>query len=272
MTPADAVILDLEDGVALRDKAAARAAVAPAAATLAAKGIDVLVRLNRDPVALSQDLSYCTGLGIAGYVLPKVEHIGQIRHLEALLHAKQSSAAMLLPTIETPRALLGLPTMADLGPQVVGLALGDEDLSAAIGCDPRSETLQFARQMLVLAAAAQERSSFALVSANFRDLQDYRLACDRARKQGLSGGICIHPAQVPLLNEAFSPTAAEIAAAERVLAANAGEGASSVDGAMVDRPIVLRATALLARARVISERERSKDRVADPPTPPPTAR
>ena len=260
VTPADAVILDLEDGVALRNKPAARAAVARAAATLAARGIDVLVRLNHDPVALSEDLSYCTGPGIAGYMLPKVEDIRQIRHLEALLHEKQSSAAVLIPTIETPRAVLGLATLSELSPQVVALALGDEDLSAAMGCDPPSETVQLARQMLVLAAAAQERSSFALISANFRDLHDYRVACERARKQGLSGGICIHPAQVPLLNEAFSPTATEIVAAERVVAANAGDGATSVDGSMVDRPVVLRAAALLARARMISARERNQAR------------
>jgi citrate lyase subunit beta/citryl-CoA lyase len=164
---------------------------------------------------------------------------------------------LLIATIETPRALLGLATLPDLGPQVVALALGDEDRAAAIGCDPPSETVRLARQMLVLAAAAQERPSLALVSPNFRDLQDYRIACERARKQGLSGGLCIHPAQVPLLNDAFSPTAAEIAAAERVVAANACYGATSVDGAIVDRPVVLRAAALLARAMMISARERN---------------
>lgn len=265
VTDADAVILDLEDGVALRDKAAARAAVAPAAALLASKGLDVLVRLNQDAAALEQDLSSCIGPGIAGYVLPKVENIGQVRHLEGLLQARQAHGAMLLPTIETPRALLGLATLPDLGAQVVGLALGDEDLSAAIGCEPRSETVQLARQMLVLAAAAQERSSFALVSANFTDLQAYRAACERARSQGLTGGMCIHPAQVPILNEAFSPTAAEIAAAERVVAVNNGDGATSIDGSMVDRPVVMRAAALLARARQISERERSRRCVPDSP-------
>lgn len=255
---ADAVALDLEDGVALRDKAAARAAVPLAAAMLASQGIDVLVRLNHDSTSQNRDLTHCAGVGIAGFILPKVENIEQIRHLENSLRTQQVRQAMLLPMIETPRMLLGLAGLPDLGPHVVGLALGDEDLSAAIGCNPRSETLQLARQMLVLTASAQQLPSFALISSNFRDLQHYRTACERARALGLSGGFCIHPAQVPILNEAFSPTIAEVATAERVLAASHDDGAVSVDGQMVDRPVALRAAALLERARAINERVRSK--------------
>jgi citrate lyase subunit beta / citryl-CoA lyase len=255
---ADAVILDLEDGVALRDKMSARAAVSSAAPLLSSQGIDVLVRLNSDASTLQQDLSYCGGPGITGFVLPKVASARQIRHLESLMLAQHSRQSLLLPMIETPRALLELAGLLDCGPRIVGLALGDEDLSAAIGCDPRSETLQLARQLLVLAAAAQERASFALISSNFSDLDSYRAACQRARMQGLSGGLCIHPAQISVVNEAFTPTAAEIAAAERVLAASSGDGATAVDGAMIDRPVAARAAALLRRARSITQRGHSK--------------
>lgn len=265
LSGADAVILDLEDGVALRDKMTARTAVSSAATMLSSQGVDVLVRLNSDSSALEQDLSYCGGLDIAGFVLPKVESARQIRHVESLLLAQHSRQTPLLPMIETPRALLGLSGLLDCGPRIVGLALGDEDLSAAIGCEPRSETLQLARQMLVLAAAAQGRASFALISSNFSDLEGYRAACQRARLQGLSGGLCIHPAQVPVVNEAFIPTASEIAAAERVLAASTGEGATAVDGAMVDRPVAARAADLLSRARLITQRAHSKHCGPDSP-------
>src|SRR5687768_12560868 len=85
---ADAVILDLEDGVAPRDKMTARTAVSSAATMLSSRGVDVLVRLNSDANALEQDLSYCGGPAIAGFVLPKVESARQIRHVESLLLAQ----------------------------------------------------------------------------------------------------------------------------------------------------------------------------------------
>jgi citrate lyase subunit beta/citryl-CoA lyase len=262
---ADAVILDLEDGVSWRDKAAARTAISSAAATLASHGIDVLVRVGSDLATLDQDLSYCGHASIAGFVLPKVESARQIRHLERSLLIMHKRQPFLLPMIESPHALLTISGLLDCESNIAGLALGDEDLSTAIGCDPRSETLQLARQLLVLAASAQGRASYSLIDSNFSELDNYRAACRRARAQGLSGGLCIHPAQVPILNEAFAPTAAEIMAAERVLAASAGDGATSVDGTMVDRPVAARAAALLRRAKLIAQLEHNKHCDPQPP-------
>lgn len=263
---ADAIILDLEDAVPPDQKALARGLVASAAARVGQGRADVLVRINGPDLAAA-DIEAAVGPAVAGLYLPKVESADEVRGLDALIIAAEKRAGVavgstrLVALIESAAGWLRMAEIAAASPRLVGLSLGSEDFCADVGMDPSEETLLGPKQQLIITAAAAGLMAFGVVGVNtsFKDPDAYLAMARRSRSFGYAGSSAIHPSQVPLLNEAFSPSAEEIAYAERVVAGSAaadaeGRGAFALDGKMIDAPIVARARRLLATAAAIKAR------------------
>ncbi|MEO5865706.1 MAG: CoA ester lyase [Sphingomonas sp.] len=248
---ADALILDLEDAVALAAKPAARAAVA---AFLAAERRGVLfVRVNPlDSGMIDDDLAAVLPARPDGIVLPKAEGGPSLAALDAML----TGDTMVLPiATETPAAIFALGSYGGVSAKLAGLTWGAEDLPAAIGAATSREPdgsytwpYQLARSLTVFGAHAAGVPAIETVYPDFRDLDGLAAYAARGRRDGFTGMMAIHPAQVPVINVAFAPSAAEVAHARRMVdlfAANPGAGALSLDGKMVDAPHLKAARRLL---------------------------
>lgn len=245
---ADAVIADLEDAVTPAQKGAARAL---AVRVLAEADGDAL-RLVRVNAAGSEwiddDLDALGSVGLDGLVLPKAEAaaVGAVRGLDVPVVA----------IVETPAGLRGAFELAATA-AVEALVLGAVDLGLALGLEPREDGLEllFARSSLVVdSAAARLRGPIDQVWTRLGDDAGLRRDCELARSLGFRGKACIHPEQVPVVNDAFSPSREELARAREVVrafeeAAANGRGAVAFDGEMIDLPVVERARQLLADAK-----------------------
>ncbi|OYY70080.1 MAG: CoA ester lyase [Sphingomonas sp. 28-63-12] len=251
---ADALILDLEDSVALSAKAAARQAIA---AFLAAPRRQLLfVRVNPlDSGMIDDDLAAVLPAAPDGIMLPKAESGASL----AALAARLTGATLILPiATETPAAIFGMGSYAQVSDRLCGLTWGAEDLPAAIGASTSREAdgsytapYQLARSLTLFGAHAAGVPAIETVYPDFRDLDGLAAYAARGRRDGFTGMMAIHPAQVPVINAAFSPSPAEIAHARAIIdlfAANPGAGALSMDGKMIDAPHLKAAQALLARA------------------------
>jgi len=247
---ADAVIIDLEDAVAPADKLAARQMLAQAwpgfSATERAR---VLVRVNASATAWhGDDLTLLGQLGVTSVMLPKAESAAQLAHVAGAL----GSACALLPLIESVAGLDAADALAH-SPQVLRLAFGNLDFQADAGmaCGPDEPELTAVRLAVVLASRrAQLAAPVDGVTPGTQDTVQLALDAARGRRGGFGGKLCIHPLQVAVVNTAFSPSAAELDWAQRVVAAfeAAGGGVFSLDGRMVDAPVLRLARRMLARA------------------------
>ncbi|MEO8024424.1 CoA ester lyase [Polaromonas sp.] len=246
---ADAVIIDIEDAVAPGEKAQARQLLAQAWPALpTASRARVLVRVNAGNTAWhGDDLNLLGGLGVAGVMLPKAEQAAQLSHVAAVL----GPACALVPMIESVAGLDAADALAR-SPQVLRLAFGNLDFQADAGlvCEPDEAELTAVRLALLLASRRAQLSS--PIDGVTVDLQaPAQLARDllRSRSGGFGAKLCIHPSQVVAVNAAFTPSPTEIDRARRVLAAGeaAGGGVVSLDGRMVDAPVLLLARRTLAR-------------------------
>ena len=273
---ADAVILDLEDSVALAQLPAARARVASLLRSRrTAGGPQLWVRPNAPASGLLQEDLEALFAGAApdGLVLPKIsapeEIIAVARRLTALearAGARAGSTRLLIIATETPAAVLALPQYpAALAraraprQRLAGLTWGAEDLGAALGVRARRDnagaltfTFQLARAHCLLAAAALGAQAIDGVCTDFRDPARLQHELDAARRDGFSGKLAIHPDQIAAINAAFAPTDAEREHAQRVVAAFAtapAAGVVSLDGRMIDRPHLLQAQRILAVAQ-----------------------
>lgn len=247
---ADAVIIDLEDAVAPGEKAQARQLLAQAWPGLAtARRARVLVRVNAGNTAWhGDDLNLLAGLGVAGVMLPKAEHAAQLLHVAAVL----GSGCALVPLIESVAGLDAADALAR-NPQVLRLAFGNLDFQADAGlaCGPDEAELTAVRLAVLLASRrAQRPSPIDGVTADTQDTAQLARDLLRSRSGGFGAKLCIHPSQVAAVNAAFTPSPAEIDWARRVLAASeaAGGGVVSLDGRMVDTPVLLLAQRTLAHA------------------------
>jgi len=256
---ADAVILDLEDSVAPASKAGARARVPVVVADLLAKGIDVLIRINAPWRLAYEDLETAVVDGVRAIVVPKVEHADRVRTVSEMigeLEAERGLRAGGIGVIALVESPVALPRLYDIGAidRVVGLAFGSEDFSMRMGVTPSPANLLLPCQTMVLAAAAEGIMAIGLpVSlANFTDLDAYEAGATLAREIGMTGALCIHPAQVPIVNAAFSVSDEERAESERIVAAweeavARGQAVLALDGRMIDLPVANRARMLLRR-------------------------
>jgi citrate lyase subunit beta/citryl-CoA lyase len=249
---ADAMILDLEDAVAPGAKAAAREAVA---AFLSAERRGVLfVRVNPlDSGMIDDDLAAILPGKPDGIVLPKAEGSASLAECDA----KLTGEVMILPiATETPAAIFGLGSYGGVTKRLAGLTWGAEDLPAAIGAatsreDDGSYTApyQLARSLTLFGAHAAGVPAIETVYPDFRDLDGLAEYATRGRRDGFMGMMAIHPAQVAVINAAFSPSEREVAYARAVVdlfAANPHAGVLSLDGKMVDAPHLKAAQRLLA--------------------------
>lgn len=264
---ADALILDLEDSVAAEQRPAARERVRELLQAHPNRTRQQLwVRVN--PLSggsILDDLVPIVAAGPDGIVLPKVDSPAElvtVDHYLTALEAREGrtpgSIRILVIATETPRALLNLGGYAGAPmPRLAGLTWGAEDLSAALGAGKTEAdgsltlTFQLARSLCVVAAAAAGVQAIDGVYVSFRDLQGLRQEADRARRDGFTGKLAIHPDQVPVINEAFTPTAEEVEHAKRIVdafAAAPGAGVLSLDGQMIDRPHLVQAQRLLEAA------------------------
>ncbi len=247
---ADAVIIDLEDAVGAADKAAARQALAAAWPGLpAAQKQRVLVRVNAAGTAWHEDdLALLGRLRVAAVVVPKAEAAASL----APVARAGGAGCAVVPLIESVAGLDAADALAR-APQVIRLAFGNVDfqVDAGMASGPDEDELVGVRVSVVLSS---RRAALAApidgVTLSTQDSVQLQRDAARGRRSGFGGKLCIHPAQVAAVNAAFSPSAAEIEWARRVLAAAAaaGGGAIAVDGRMVDAPVLRLAEGMLARA------------------------
>lgn len=267
---ADALILDLEDSVAETALPAARVRVRDflCAQAPGTRAQQLWVRPNSLASGkLAEDLAAIITGRPDGVVLPKVSSIREVqevgRHLsdlEARAGVAQGTTRVIVIATETPQALLNLGEYSreTAGERLTGLTWGMEDLAAAIGALGKTETdgtltpvFQLARSLCLVAAAAAGVQAIDGVHADFRDREGLERDVARARRDGFTAKLAIHPDQVPVINAVFSPSAAELEHARRVVAAfesSKGAGVTSLDGRMLDRPHLVLARRVLERA------------------------
>jgi citrate lyase subunit beta/citryl-CoA lyase len=264
---ADAIILDLEDSVPLAEKPRARTLLQKAAEIVSRGGADVLVRINRPLRLAIPDIEASVSSRVHALALPKVESANHLRLLCEVIDEIEVERGVtlgstkLLVMVETAEAFFEMPAIARAHPRVVAITLGAEDFSLSVGMLPEAEGLFFPKQQMIIAArsAGVLPLGFLGTVADFRDLAAFRATLQRSRRLGFLGAACVHPSQIPILNEEYAPQADHVAHAERVVAAYEkataqGVGAITVDGKMIDVPVVERAQALLARHRAIAKR------------------
>ena len=264
-SPADALILDLEDSVAPENREKARAL---AREFLSDKNRQAIwVRINpvngKDFVA---DMKAVIAGAPAGLIVPKPDGPQDLLTLDAHLLTLETQANLpqrsiqLLPVAtETPTAVLSLRDYRSPPPRLAALSWGAEDLSAAIGAatnrDDDVELLfihKMVRAMVLIAAKAAGVDAIETLHADFRDAKGLENAARLAQREGFSGMLAIHPDQVEPINAAFTPSASDVAHARKVVAAFAsGAGVASLDGKMLDQPHLKQARNVLALAEVL---------------------
>lgn len=268
---ADAVKIDLEDSVAIAEKPRARTLVRSAAKSVAKGGADVLVRINRPLRMAVKDIEASVWPEVKGLVIPKVQSSEHIEFLDEIISELENERDMqkgrvkLVALIETPQGFFNLRSIARSSHRLSAITLGQEDFSAEMGMvDPEDMSLLSYCQTVQL--AAKEAGILAIgypgSISEFTDLELFKSNVLLARKLGFDGGACIHPKQVPILNEAFTPTKAEIEKAEKIAdrysaALASGEGAVAFEGKMIDLPVVARAKRVLTiRDRIQAKQKR----------------
>lgn len=273
-TGADALILDLEDSVAPASKPAARERVRAFldARPPGTRGPALWVRVNPLDEGAMADLAAVIGGAPDGIVLPKIDGPADVRRLGHCLDALEAREALapgrtrILPVAtETAAAPFRLGEFAGaMLPRLSGLTWGAEDLSAALGASTNRDasgewahTYRMARSLVLLAAKAAGVQAIDTLHADFRDGDGLRASSLSAAREGFTGRLAIHPAQVGPINEAFAPSEEDAAHARRVVAAFAaqeGAGVVGLDGKMLDIPHLKQARAVLARHEAFAAR------------------
>jgi citrate lyase subunit beta/citryl-CoA lyase len=243
---ADAVILDLEDAVAPEAKPTARDAVGAWLQASGAAAPGVLVRVNDAGTPwFVDDLAMLQRAGARGLMLPKAEHLGPVERAAAALGTDGRVVAL----VETAGGLHSVHALAGAA-GVERLALGTLDLALDLNLSGDERGLLFPASLLALASrCAGKAAPVAGVTPAIGDDEALARDIEFARAVGFTAKLCIHPRQVEAVNHAFAPRPAEIEWARRVVAAAGSAGAVQVDGRMVDRPVVLKARAILERVR-----------------------
>jgi citrate lyase subunit beta/citryl-CoA lyase len=265
---ADAIILDLEDSVAASEKERARNLVPEAAAIVSRGGADVVVRINRPLRLAVRDIEATVGPRVSALALPKVdspEHVRLIAEVVDDVEAERGiaqSTTRLIAMVETAAAFFRIAEIARAHPRLCALNLGAEDFALSAGILPEAEGLFMPKQMAVFAARAAGIMPLGFIGtvAEYHDLDGFRQTIRRSRRLGFVGASVIHPSQIPILNEEFRASADELDHARRVVAGYdkalaEGVGAVTVDGKMIDVPVVERARLLLEREAAIAARE-----------------
>ncbi len=255
---ADALILDLEDAVTPAARPEARIAIADFLRKTERK-TKLFVRVNPlDGTDADADLDAIASARPDGIVFPKAEGPASVEALFAKMEARALFAPILPIATETPVAIFQLGNYAPVAKRLCGLTWGAEDLPAAIGAATSREAdgrytppYEMARALMLFGAAAAGIAPIETVYPAFRDLDGLAAYGARAARDGFTGMMAIHPAQVAVINEAFTPSSEAVAHARAVVdafAANPTAGALQLDGKMIDAPHLKQAESLLTRA------------------------
>ncbi|MCA1300068.1 HpcH/HpaI aldolase/citrate lyase family protein [Stappia indica] len=267
---ADCLLIDLEDSVALDNKDTARAVTAAflAANVKTASRPRLYVRVNALDTGLTDgDLDAVMAGAPDGIMLPKSISGRDVQHLDAKLAVREAECGLadgatriLVVATETAASLFNLGSYQDASPRLEGLTWGGEDLSADIGAlanrdasGAYTDPYRLARSLCLFGAAAAGVMPIDSVFTGFRDMEGLRTEALDALRDGFTAKMAIHPAQVPVINEVFTPSEEEVARAERIIEAfrAAGDpGVVGLDGEMLDRPHLRRAEKVIARARM----------------------
>lgn len=251
---ADEIIIDLEDAVAPRDKDRARDIARVWLHDLPVlDNVGVWVRVNAGALREADVRAVAGAPALTGFMLAKTETVDELLDLDRLL-ASLGSTAGVVPLLESARAVLRAGELAR-APRVQRLQIGEADLRADVGITPGPDEreLLYSRSHVVFAsAAAGIKPPIAPVSTNLRDLDAFRTSTLELARLGFVGRACIHPAQVAVANEVFTPSVEEIEAARRLIGrwefAGAGVAVDD-DGHFVDEAVIRQARLVIARAR-----------------------
>jgi citrate lyase subunit beta/citryl-CoA lyase len=259
---ADAVILDLEDAVAIAAKAQARRAVS-ASLREGPRPVPYFVRVNAlNSGFLDEDLMAIAACPPDGIVLPKAEGAASINELVRRMHTLGMACPVLPIATETAAAIFRLGEYAAVAADLMGLTWGAEDLHTAIGAESARDAgdrftapFEMVRSLALFAAHAACVPAIESVFPQFRDLEGLATYAQRAAGDGFTGMLALHPTQIPAIHRAFTPSAALIERSRRIVAAFAdhpGAGVLQVDGAMVDAPHLRQAQRVLSRAAALA--------------------
>jgi citrate lyase subunit beta/citryl-CoA lyase len=265
---ADVIQLDLEDSVPPAEKANARTLVEKAAARVRRGGADVLVRINQ-PLSLAvRDLEHSICPDVDGIACTKIDSASHVRLLDELVTELEEKRGMtvghtkFIAMIETPQAFTRIDEIPGASERVVAINIGGEDFALNCNMQPTGEALFYPKQRMIIAANAAGVMPLGFIDsvAGFGDWDAFRKMVRRSRDFGFMGAGCIHPGQVTIVNEEYTPTNAEVEYARKVIAldkeaAASGRGSFSLDGKMIDIPIIVRAQKLIRRFEAIKARE-----------------
>jgi len=263
---ADGVIVDLEDSIVPERKEAARKLALDFLSANATKKDRprLLVRINGLGTGMTDaDLDAIVPGKPDAILFPKAEGGATVTHIDAKLTAREAIAGLpegsikiLAQTVESAMGLFTAGSYRNSSARLIGMTWGPEDLSAELGAEANreadgtlTEPYRLARSFCLFGAAAAKLPAIETIHVNFRDAEVLRRDTELARRDGFTGRLAIHPAQVPVINAVFTPSAEQIEKAKAIIAAFAakpGAGAVAIDGRMYDRPHLARAQALLA--------------------------
>jgi citrate lyase subunit beta/citryl-CoA lyase len=266
---ADAVIIDLEDSIAPDRKVEARRSALAflKEAGKASQRPRLLVRVNGlDTGLIDDDLDAVVPGAPDAILFPKAEGGAGVMHVDAKLNAREALAGLtqgqvkiLAQTVESAAGFFSAGSYRECSRRLIGMTWGPEDLSSEIGAQANrddsgrlTEPYRLARSVCLFGAAAAKTAAYETVFVDFRNDEGLRKDTEEAKRDGFVGRLAIHPAQVPIINAVFQPSAEEVAHARKIVAAFAaqpGAGTVGIDGKMFDRPHLARAQRLLATVK-----------------------
>lgn len=259
----DSICMDMEDGVAMNKKAEARAVIAQAMKELNFGASERCIRINSIGSGMEKyDLAAALSAHPEAIVVPKIESAEQVKwvseHIETheLASGKTLGSVRLLVGVETAKGILNLKEIASADKRLEAIIFGGEDYAASVGAVRTKDAteLLYARQAVVTACAANDLQALDIVFIDFKDSEGLRAEAEEGARFGFSGKQVIHPNQVPVAQEAFTPSAEAIEYARRVVDAfeasqREGKGAFALDGKMIDMPLLKNAQKVLDRAQ-----------------------
>jgi citrate lyase subunit beta-like protein len=259
----DCVCMDMEDGVAITQKTEARAVIAQAMKDLDFGNSERCIRINSVGSGLEKyDLAAAVATDPEAVVVPKVETATQVRAISDYIEMYERSARKpvgsirMLVGVETAKGIMNLREIAEADRRLEAIIFGAEDYAASIGARRTKEGTEvlYARSAVVTACAANDLQAIDMVYIDFRDVEGLRAEAEQGAGLGFSGKQVIHPNQVEVVQEAFSPSSEAIEYAQRVVDAfsvsqKEGRGAFALDGRMIDMPLLKNAQKVLDRAK-----------------------
>ena len=259
----DSICMDMEDGVAVNKKAEARAVIAQAMRELNFGNSERCIRINSIGSGLEKyDLVAALATNPDSIVVPKIESAGQVKWVSDHIETYELSGNLklgsirLLIGVETAKGILNLKEIAEADKRLEAIIFGAEDFAASVGATRTKEATEvlYARSAVVTACAANDLQAMDMVFIDFKDAEGLRVESEQGARLGFSGKQIIHPNQVSVAQEAFTPSDKAIEYAKRVVESfeasqREGKGAYALDGKMIDMPLLKNAQKVLDRAK-----------------------